>query len=228
MEDSADSAWGARAIAAAELSAGTNSADAEPIYKRWTKWIPILGKLWACRPEHLKEAFYEVAIVLLFSTLPLWFFPAISSILFTVELPFFKETVSSGELLIYAASLSGGMVYFISKKYGSIESRPETGEGPMLAVSVSFPYGRFFIILSALICMFAAAVFFMLKVAKYLLSARPTIIDHDGTALTSWLLFLVSAVLFFCAVAYRNMLDDGRSYRNQPAETILDDWDQNK
>lgn len=228
MDESAEPTWGARAIAAAELPAIVPQAQHEPWYQRWTKWIPILGKLWTCRSEHLKEAFYEVAVVLLFSTLPLWFFPLISSILFTIKLPFFADTVSSGELLIYAASLSGAMVYFISKKYGSIESNAESGGGPLLAVSVSFPYGRFFIILSALICMFAAAVFFMLRVAKYLLVSMPGVIDIDGTAFTSWLLFSVAVILFYCAVAYRNLLEDGRSYRNEPAEEILDDWDQNK
>jgi hypothetical protein len=143
--------------------------------------------------------------------------------LFTVDLPFFTETVSSGELLIYAASLSGAMVYFIAKKYGSVESGPETA-GPLLAVSISFPYGRFFIILSALICMSASAIFFMLKVAKHLLANRPEVIDQQGAAGTSWLLFIFATVIFFCAVAYRNLLEDGRSYRNVSAQDILSDW----
>lgn len=165
-----------------------------------------------------------MGIVLLFSTLPLWFFPLISSILFTIELPFFKETVTSGELLIYAASLSGAMVYFISKRYGSIESRTETGEGPLLAVSVSFPYGPLFVVLSALICMFSAAVFFMLRIARYLLQDHAEIIDYCTSSLTSWVLFILSALLFYCAVAYRNLLDDPRSYRNKPSEDVLHDW----
>lgn len=116
MDDDVGDTWGSQAIAAAEASGSTSSKPAEAWYKRWTRRILILGQLWDCRPEHLKE---EVGcVLLLFSTLPLWFFPLISSILFTVDLPFFAETVSSGELLIYAASLSGAMVYFIAKRYG--------------------------------------------------------------------------------------------------------------
>jgi hypothetical protein len=228
MAEDADHAWGAKAIAVAGASSTAPSRDSQLWLKSATRWIPLLGRLWDCRPEHMREALYEVLCVLLFSTLPLWFFPIISAVLFTVELPFFSEAVSSGELLIYAASLSGTMVYFIAKTYGSIESRPESGEGPILAVSVSFPYGRFFIILSAFICMFAAAVFFMLKVAKYLLADKPNVIDVNGTNTTSWFLFLISVILFYCAVAFRNLLDDGRSYRNKPAESVLADWDEDK
>lgn len=91
-------------------------------------------------------------------------------------------------------------------------------------MSISFPYGRFFIILSAIICMSAAAIFFMLKVAKYLLASQPHVIDQQGAAGTSWLLFIFSTMIFFCAVAYRNLLEDGRSYRNEPAHHILSDW----
>lgn len=229
MAEGTEPSWGEAAIAHAAIELGsTVPTFQESRLVRWTRKVPIAGKLWDCRPEHVREAFYEVGCVLLFSTLPLWFFPLISYVLFTVELPFFAETVSSGELLIYAASLSGAMVYFIAKRYGTVENGLDTPGGPLLAVSVSFPYGRFFIILSALICMFAAATFFMIKTAKYLLSDRPEIINQNGTALTSWLLFLFSIIMFFCAVAFRNLLDDGRSYRNEPANEVIDKWDEQK
>ena len=228
MGDDAEGSWGAEAIAAAGIPPAGATQAKDAWLRRHTRWIPILGRLWDCRRDHLKEAFYEVACVLLFSTLPLWFFPLVSSIIFTVDLAFFSETVANGELLIYAATLSGTMVYFISKRYGSVESRPETGEGPMLGMTVSFPYGGFFIVLSALICMSAAAIFFIIKVAGHLVETQHGIIDERGSWITSWLLFGISAILFFCSVAYRNLLDDRRSYRTQPTREILASWEEEK
>jgi hypothetical protein len=64
----------------------------------------------------------------------------------------------------------------------------------------------------------------MLKAAKYLLASQPNVIDYGSTSRTSWLLFLVSAILFFCAVAFRNLLEDGKSYRNESAEQVLARW----
>jgi hypothetical protein len=100
--------------------------------------IPIVGQLWRCDPIHLKEAAYEVGCIILFSTLPLWFFPSISAMIYTKA---FDTTgfVSQGELFIYAASFCGTMVYIISKQYGSFSRGAETGSGPPLGVTIRFP-----------------------------------------------------------------------------------------
>lgn len=194
---------------------------------RLTKRLPIVGRLWECRWTHLREAFYEVGCVILFSTLPLWFFPLISWAMLTVGFSM-SETVENGELLIYAASFSGTMVYFISKRYGSFQTHSEAGEGPPLAISISFPYGGLFVIVAALICMFSAAAFFILKTFDRLPAQAAIAVSELGTARLSWILFIISSILFYCAVAYRNLLDDNRSYKLQTQRDLLADWDQVK
>jgi hypothetical protein len=192
-----------------------------------TAWIPIIGRLWQCEKAHLKEAFYEVGCVVLFSTLPLWFFPLISWFLFTVGFSI-GETVANGELLIYAASFSGTMVYFISKRYGTFQTHTEAGEGPPLAISISFPYGGLFVIVSALICMFAAAGFFVLKSFTRLPPQDNVVLSLSGLSHLSWGLFVVSTALFYCAVAYRNMLDQSPGFRLPPERDVMADWNKAK
>lgn len=214
---------------------GAASAPSEPkqphfltkIAKRLTGRLPIVGRLWECRSTHLREAFYEVGCVILFSTLPLWFFPLISWAMFTVGFSM-GETVENGELLIYAASFSGTMVYFISKRYGSFQTHSEAGEGPPLAISISFPYGGLFVIVAALICMFSAAAFFILKTFEKLPEQTVVDVSELGSAKLSWVLFIISSILFYCAVAYRNLLDDSRSYKLPPQRDLMADWNQIK
>jgi hypothetical protein len=191
--------------------------------RRLTEWMPIVGRLWQCNRVHLKEAFYEVGCVILFSTLPLWFFPLISWFMFTVGFSM-SETVQNGELLIYAASFSGTMVYFISKRYGTFQTHSEAGEGPPLAIGISFPYGGLFVIVSALICMFSAAGFFILKTFERLPHQDVLVLSVSGASKLSWVLFSISSVLFYCAVAYRNMLDESRGFRLPPERDVMDAW----
>lgn len=197
------------------------------VAKRLTEKLPIVGRLWECRWTHLREAFYEVGCVILFSTLPLWFFPLISWALLSAGFSM-SETVENGELLIYAASFSGTMVYFISKRYGSFQTHSEAQEGPPLAISISFPYGGLFVIVAALICMFSAAAFFIIKTFARLPEQATITVSHVGAAKLSWILFVVSSVLFYCAVAYRNLLDDNRSYKLPSQRDLLADWEQAK
>jgi hypothetical protein len=197
------------------------------VVRAFTRWIPIIGRLWECKRVHLKEAFYEVGCVILFSTLPLWFFPFISWVMFTIGFSV-DETVKNGELLIYAATFSGTMVYFISKRYGTFQSHSETGEGPPLAITISFPYGGLFVIGSALICMLSAAGFFILKTFERLPAQEVIKVSAQGAASMSWALFVVSSILFYCAVAYRNMLDDSPGYRLPPEREIMKAWSEVK
>lgn len=197
------------------------------VLKPATRWIPIIGRLWECKWVNLKEAFYEVGCVVLFSTLPLWFFPLISWIMFTVGFSV-SETVQHGELLIYAATFSGTMVYFISKRYGTFQTHSDAGEGPPLAISISFPYGGLFVIVSAFICMFSAAGFFILKTFERLPAQKVITLSASGASKLSWTLFIVSSVLFYCAVAYRNMLDESRGYRLEPEREVMEAWDEAK
>ena len=232
-EDSSSS-WGAAAIQAAKSSAPEKPVVEQRFSERvekTTRWIPVIGRLWDCRSEHIREAFYEVLCVLLFSTLPLWFFPLIGNILFKTDLPLYQETVSGGELLIYAASLSGAMVYFIAKRYGSVDAQA-TGER-ILPMSISFPYGRLLIISSALICMFSAATFFIIKLQKYMIISVNSMetrdfIDTAGIEQTSWFLFLLSTLLFFCSVSFRNFLEDNPGFRNDSEDALLRDWEEIK
>lgn len=191
--------------------------------RRATSRVPIVGRLWDCRWVHLRDAFYEVGCVILFSTLPLWFFPLISWAILRIGFTS-EEVVANGELLIYAASFSGTMVYFISKRYGSFQRHADIGEGPPLAISISFPYGGLFVIASAFICMFSAASFFVLKTFDKLPPQAVEVIDLEGAARMSWLLFGVSSLLFYCAVAYRNLLDDSNSFKGPREKDVLDAW----
>jgi hypothetical protein len=213
--------------APAEAPQSTKWERISASFRRATGWIPIIGRLSECKWVNLKEAFYEVGCVILFSTLPLWFFPLISWVVFTVGFSV-SETVQHGELLIYAATFSGTMVYFSSKRYGTFQSHSDAGEGPPLAISISFPYGGLFVILSAFICMFSAAGFFVLKTFERLPPQNVITLSASGASNLSWTLFIVSSVLFYCAVAYRNMLDESRGYRLQPERDIMEAWDQAK
>lgn len=203
----------------------TTWRSVEATVRPLTHWIPVVGRLWDCKWINLKEAFYEVGCVILFSTLPLWFFPLISWLMFTVGFSV-SETVQHGELLIYAASFSGTMVYFISKRYGTFQTHSDAGEGPPIAISISFPYGGFFVIVSAFICMFSAAGFFVLKTFERLPAQDVIQLSASGASKMSWALFIVSSVMFYCAVAYRNMLDESRGYRLQPERDIMEAWDE--
>lgn len=209
--------------------------EAEPVVripnrerlKRWSLWvvdrIPIVGKLRHCSRSNLIEAFYEVFSVGIFSTLPLWFFPLISYLIFTRGFPI-GDVVGSGELFIYSATFSGTMVYFISKRYGSFQSSGETGVGPPLSVTISFPYGGLFVILSALICMLSAAVFFILKTFEQMPEQTVIQLSEPGMARLSWWLFGSSMLVFYCAMAYRNMLDNVRQVPPRQEEDFVQKW----
>lgn len=189
--------------------------------------IPIVGQLSHCSKVHLREAAYEVGCIILFSTLPLWFFPSISAIIYIKDFDV-SEFISQGELFIYAASFCGTMVYIISKQYGQFQRATELGSGPPLGVTIRFPYGGLFVTTSAIICMISAAAFFSLRTFDEFRGSSALSLDLGGVRILSWALFVVSTVLFYCATAYRNLIDTAGGYRAEPADDILNEWKASK
>ena len=158
--------------------------------------IPIIGALVNIDRKAKKEASVEMALTLLFSTLPIWFGGAILSINYYFgKLPlvdrsacnflstYFSSlytTISNGELLMYAAATLGPTLYLGFSSFGK---RGKT-----------FPWIRPQLVVAIIINLFASVLFFMARDKGY--AGEPAFVY------VTIILYSLSLILLFPAMAF--------------------------
>ncbi|MBN8244777.1 hypothetical protein JF546_17320 [Nitratireductor aquimarinus] len=198
---------------------------------RWIRWlltkVPIYGQLLNSSWTSVKASLHDLLITTLFSLLPLWFYPTI--VKFGFGTPFWatvKSFVNGGELFIYSAALVGPLIYAITKKYG--EERNQEGDEPdgvfPKIPSIQFPYGVWFVLISILVCCFAAIFFGIMRAnTEANLPVQP---DEDSLFIASGFLYLFTLSCFFCVSVYRLNLENTPREFGRDTRNLMDQWEQ--
>jgi len=163
--------------------------------KRLWRRVPIFGGLVDARTNDHFEAFTEIALNVGFSTVPIWFGAFImlagkdtKDTWFTLIL----DNVRTGELWLYATAMLSPLYYFIFKNYRSAKV---------------FPSGRSFMVIGALILIFASGLFAVQRAERA--SLIGSFLNHDFVFDLSWKGYLFSVGLVYLAHVYRNFLETG-------------------
>ncbi len=200
---------------------------------RFLRWIftkiPIYGQLFNSSKNSLTAALNDLLITTLFSLLPLWFYPIIAKIGFGN--PFWstvKSFVNGGELFIYSAALVGPLIYAITKKYSEDSDEDESGSTGVVGVfpkirSIQFPYGVWFVLISILVCCFAAIFFGIMRAnSSTNLPVQP---DEEALFVVSGFLYLFTLSCFFCVSVYRLNLENTPRSFGQDTRNLMDQWE---
>ena len=99
-------------------------------------------------------------------------------------------------------ALVGPLVYIITKRYGEIIS-----EGQRFSLTIAFPRGISFVLVSAVICIFAGFAFGTMK-NPALVPVSGVVLNSNGIFWTSIFIYLLSLYCVFSASVYRNALSD--------------------
>ncbi|WP_421983323.1 hypothetical protein [Roseibium sp.] len=197
---------------------------------RWLRWvvtkIPIYGQLVNSSGASFRAAINDLFITTLFSLLPLWFYPII--VTFSFGAPFWstvKSFVSGGEFFIYSAALVGPLIYAITKNYGEEEDRNGAradGVFPKI-LSIQFPYGAWFVLVSILVCCFAAIFFGIMRANS---SANLPIQPEEETLFfVSGGLYVFTLSCFFCVSVYRLNLENTPREFGRDTRNLMDQWE---
>ncbi len=188
----------------------------------WFRTVPFVGRLPECSASDLKEAATEVAVATVFSTMPIWLLPLLSPILFTKFVTAY-EAVRTGELFLFATALVGPLVYIISKNYG--ERLPDDRSNPFLRYSIKFPYGQGFVYFCVAICLLSSFAFIVLRNPLFKETELAKSINYDGVISLSGACLVLATLIFFCATAYRNSLDNIPRVMPRQERDFVEQWE---
>lgn len=188
----------------------------------WIRLVPFVGRLPECSLEDIKDAATEVSIATAFATMPLWLLPVLSAILFKEPVTGY-EAIKTGELFLFSTALVGPLVYIISKNYGEKTSRGE--DRGFLRYSIRFPYGQGFVYFCVAICLISSFAFIVLRNPLFKESELARMINYDGVITLSWACFVLATIIFFCATAYRNSLDNIPRVMPKQERDFIHEWE---
>ncbi|MGY4168351.1 hypothetical protein [Bradyrhizobium sp. USDA 4529] len=166
--------------------------------------VPFSREFRKCSARDFKEAFQELAITTFFSTMPLWIMPLLGPIIFRTDVSFSHElvgTVTGGELFVYCAALVGPLIYIITRRYGELSEDKDR-----FGFTIAFPHGVSFVLVSAMICLFAGFAFSLMKNPIFLPKDSPVHFNANGIFWTSIVVYVFSLYCIFSASAYRNAM----------------------
>ena len=198
--------------------------------KSITLRVPVYGQLINSSKESFGLAFRDLFITTIFSLLPLWLYPTIVNAGFGEPfLDTLRTFVMGGEFFIYSAALFGPLIYAITKTYGEETSdhggtaRNQRGVFPKIR-SIQFPYGVWFILISIIVCCFAA-IFFGIMRAKtsVMLPVKP---DEETLVLVSGLLYIFTLSCVFCVSVYRVNLENAARAFGRDTRDLMRLWEQ--
>ncbi|WP_426185916.1 hypothetical protein [Rhizorhabdus sp. FW153] len=193
---------------------------------RLLRALPFMGRLSDCSAEDRREAFVEVLLATLFSTMPLWFLPLLSGVFFLKPVTGY-DAIRTGELFLFSTALVGPLGYIISKNYG--EKSPVGGAGNrLLRYSIKFPYGAGFIFACVAICLVSSFAFLVLRNPFFQSSEISKLINYDGVISLSWFTFCLSTLILFCAMSYRNGFDSIARTMSEQERSFAADWEAQK
>lgn len=191
----------------------------KPIFK----YIPFVGRLPDCSGKDLWEAFLEVGIATAFSTMPIWLMQLIGPMFFRIDIP--EKSIQTGELYLFSAALVGPLIYIITKNYGE---RDEGSRNKFLMYKISFPYGSGFVFYSVAICVLSSIAFTVLRNPVFGEAELSKIINYPGVVYFSWWTFWISIIVFFCATAYKNSIENiGDALRGNERQ-FANEWNSQK
>jgi hypothetical protein len=191
----------------------------------WFRYVPFLGRLPECSNTELKEALVEVVVATIFSTMPVWFLPIISLFIFQTSVSGY-ESIRTGELFLLAAAMVGPLIYIISKNYG--ERREPGDSSSFLNYKFHFPYGQGFIYTCAGICLISSFTFMVLRNPLFKETELANIVNVGGTVVLSVITFSAATIVFFCAAAYRNSLENIPRIMPNQERAFAEDWENAK
>lgn len=200
-------------------------------YLKWacTK-VPIYGQLVNASSRSIKEATTDLITATLFSLLPLWFYPIISKFAYGTDFwPTVKSFVGGGELFLYSAALVGPLIFSITRKYGErIQDTDATDGGDHSTFprkyTIQFPYGIWFVLVSALVLGFAAYFFGILREASLTTVARPP--NSENLLMVSGFMYIFTLSCFYCVSVYRLQLDSTTEQFGADTRDLMDEWGQ--
>jgi hypothetical protein len=181
--------------------------DEEPnwLLSRLKGW-PLVGRLAEVPKDSLREARDEIASATFFGTMPFWFLPIVGWFIF-LQHPSVWTSIKNGELFIYAASLVGPLAYIITKRHGRFKVPKRDDGDEETPLSYPFPYGRSSSYLACIICVLSGAIFSIQRMRDTEVFSKVAFINEGGLVWLSVIVFLLSSLLLFCVIAYRNMLE---------------------
>lgn len=192
----------------------------------WLRFVPFLGRLNECSGSDLKEAGTEVVVATIFSTMPLWLLPVLSAILFVHPVTGY-EAIRTGELFLFSTALVGPLAYIISKNYGERHG-DNAAKVPLLNYSIRFPYGPGFILACVAISLISSIAFIVLRNPFFSETDLSKVINYNGVIELSWGTFISATMLFFCATAYRNGLDNVVRVMPTQEQEFVKEWEERK
>jgi len=187
--------------------------------------LPLIGRLQHVRAEARLQALFETLTTTIFATMPFWILPLLGWFIFSPR-PAFDEALRRGEGLVYASVLLGPLVYVLTKRYGRFSMHPMNGSRFKNPLSLSFPYGGAFVVITAVTCAISGFAFAVLR------NDSGAALDYAGIQTFSWILMIGATVVFYLVTSYRNMLDDLEKNRpevlvgEQPKQeaSFVDEW----
>jgi len=188
--------------------------------------LPLVGELPNSKKTSIVSAMKETGFSTAFSTVPIWFFPIFSALFLTTNVGLVEsvyQSVSNGDLYLYACSLVGPLIFAITSNYASWEQeRQSPGASRIGHLTFSFPYGTWFFIISIIICVLAGMCFgLVLFSTNGAISAR---LNTSNLCSFSVVIYGVSTLCLFCVSVYRNEHASGKFADADSTRDFLDQW----
>ena len=191
---------------------------------KWiSKHIPIWGSLAIINGRAQLEAFYELLLTVVFSTLPIWFFSLLSavnqysassldersiSLFFDLYMVSMRKTISNAELFIYVTSTLGPTLYLGLSSFGR-SGKP-------------FPWVRIQLVSAILISFIATGLF---------ITVRNTESTSDSFLIgLSILLYIFALLLLFPAMAlgHEGRLINPAEYQSTELDNFQHDYSKHR
>jgi hypothetical protein len=190
--------------------------------------IPILGSLLKANRSSIKDSFLETAIGVVFSTLPLWFFPIIFSKMSSDNPSIFEQIFNSiirGDFYIYATALIGPLIYVITKNYLQVDKSDQNGDQQHSfgKWTFQFPFGLFFFFSAVFTCMISSVCYGYVNIS--IIDKDKFSINSDFVSTTSVILYLFCVFCIFSVGVFRNELQIVAKSMSDDERGFLKAWE---
>ena len=188
--------------------------------------LPIYGELVSVRSDSRKDAAMELLVAMVFSLLPIWFYPLLMSFTDQPIWEAVRSCVERGELYLYSAALLGPLIYSVSKRYDANDDVADASEserrGFPRIVSLRFPYEGLFSVIAILVCCVAGGVFALMRASADGLFAPN--LNEETTLVVSVFLYGFTLSCMFCVLVYRLDLEDIPNRFEDDTKELSDKW----
>src|ERR1043166_343107 len=178
---------------------------------------PLIRDFKNCTRSDFAEAAKELSVLIVFACMPVWLgiiFSFVSKAEKSIS-TFVLEFLASGEALLISAAIVGPLIYIITRKYGELPT----------SLTIRFPQGWLFVVLIAIICAIAAALFGFDRVFKPEGPHRGTLYNEQAMRGFSFCILTLSVTIVYLVSVLRNYLDRGLpDITRQETLEFLEDW----